>query len=88
MIASRDTSYKARTEDAKLNHCSLIILVHRVSKQFANLKGGNGMQKKRMQNKRMQIKPTSYVSKMNKSTLPSITFILNVLSENVLFLSE
>ena len=54
MTASRDTSYKPRTEDAKLNHCSVIILVHRVLKQFANLKGGNGMQKKKMQNKRMQ----------------------------------
>ena len=27
-------------------------------KQFANLQGRNDMQKKRMQNKRMQIKPT------------------------------
>ena len=48
------------------------------------------MQKKRIQNKRMQMKPTlnvkinlnANVSKIKKGALANITFILNLLSEN------
>ena len=42
-------------------------------KQFANLKGRNGMQKKKMQSKRMQIKPALNV-KLTLNVTANITF--------------
>ena len=61
-------------------------------KQFAYLKGRNGMQKKIMQNKRMEVKPAlniktilnvNYQCQRNqKIVLRIITFNLNVLSDN------
>ena len=57
-------------------------------KQFANLRRGIEMQEKKMRSKRMQIKPilNVNVSKIRKSILPNVTFILNVLSENDIML--
>ena len=58
-------------------------------KQFAYLKGRNGMQKKIMQNKRMEVKPalnikmlTTNVNEIKKIVLRTITFNLNLLSDN------
>ena len=57
-------------------------------KQFANLRRGIEIQEKKMRIKRMQIKPilNANVSKIRKSVLPNVTFILNVLSENDIML--
>ena len=51
---------------------------------IAIFKGRNGMRKKRMHSKRLQIKSTLNVSnnKIEKRILPNITFMLNVVPEN------
>ena len=43
------------------NLCGVMCYTFWISKQFAKLKGKNGMQKKKIQNKRKQIKLTSNV---------------------------
>ena len=55
------------------------------SKQIAKFKGRNGMQKKRMQNKIIQInlnvKITLNVNRHNQEKYNNITFVLNALLE-------
>ena len=49
---------KSKQEPKAINLCSVLWYTIWILKQFANVKEINRMQKKRMLNKRMQIKPT------------------------------